>query len=85
MTTPWQVQDAKQHFSELLRASHSQPQVVTRHGREVAVVVDIEEYRRLTGNRLEFSEFLRHGPTFDELDLERNPELTRTVDRAPDA
>lgn len=85
MTARWQVQDAKQHFSELLRASHAQPQVVTRHGREVAVVVDIEEYRRLTGTTLDFVDFLRRGPSFDVLDLERNRELTRTVDLSSDA
>jgi prevent-host-death family protein len=38
----WQVQDAKQRFSELLRTAHAEgPQVVTRHGVEIAVVIDI--------------------------------------------
>ena len=38
----WQVQDAKQRFSELLRCAHAEgPQIITRHGQEVAVVIDI--------------------------------------------
>ncbi len=42
----WQVQDAKQRFSELIRTAHADgPQVVTRHGEEIAVVIDIAEYR----------------------------------------
>ncbi|GAB1688829.1 type II toxin-antitoxin system Phd/YefM family antitoxin [Krasilnikovia sp. M28-CT-15] len=31
----WRVQDAKQRFSEVVRAAESgEPQVVTRHGRD---------------------------------------------------
>ena len=43
----WPLQDAKQRFSEVVRAAEKAPQIVTRHGKEVAVVLDIEEYRRL--------------------------------------
>ncbi len=36
----WQVQEAKQRFSELVRRTLEEgPQVVTRHGEEVVVVV----------------------------------------------
>jgi antitoxin Phd len=44
----WQVQDAKARFSELLAATIKKgPQVVTRRGVETAVLVPIEEWRRL--------------------------------------
>lgn len=44
----WPVQDAKARFSELLDACVSEgPQVVTRRGAETAVLVPIEEWRRL--------------------------------------
>jgi len=44
----WQVQHAKARFSELLDAAIEQgPQIVTRRGVEAAVVVPIEEWRRL--------------------------------------
>jgi antitoxin Phd len=44
----WRVQDAKARFSEFLEASlRERPQVVTRSGVEVAVLVPIEEWRRL--------------------------------------
>jgi antitoxin Phd len=44
----WQVQDAKARFSEFLDASlRDGPQVVTRRGVEAAVLVPIEEWRRL--------------------------------------
>jgi prevent-host-death family protein len=46
--TVWPVQDAKARFSELLdTAQREGPQVVTRRGREAAVLVPIEQWRRL--------------------------------------
>jgi prevent-host-death family protein len=79
----WQVQDAKQRLSELLRAAQSEgPQVVTRHGEEIAVVIDVEEYRHLKGETTEFKDYLRAGPGFDELDLARAADLPRATDWA---
>lgn len=44
----WQVQDAKARFSEFLDASLKEgPQIVTRRGVEAAVLVPIDEWRRL--------------------------------------
>lgn len=44
----WQVQDAKARFSEFLEASLKEgPQVVTRRGVEAAVLVPVDEWRRL--------------------------------------
>jgi prevent-host-death family protein len=67
----WQVQEAKQRFSEVLRHAGAEgPQFVTRHGEEVAVVLDIRDYRRLRGQDLEFRDFLLAGPESDELAAE---------------
>ena len=46
--TVWPVQDAKARFSELLDACQREgPQVVSRRGTETAVLVPIEQWRRL--------------------------------------
>ena len=46
------MQDAKAHFSELVRRVETEgPQHVTVHGREAVVVVSAEEFRRLKGER----------------------------------
>lgn len=80
----WQVQEAKQRLSEVLRAAETGvPQVISRHGQEVAVVIDIATYRGLAGVEIELVDFLRHGPSFDDLDLERSPELTREISFEP--
>ena len=79
----WQVQDAKQRFSELIRTARTDgPQVVTRHGEEIAVVIDIADYRHLTGETAEFKDYLQSGPDFDDLDLARSDEHPRTIDWA---
>ena len=54
----WQLQEAKQRFSELIRSVEADgPQFVTKHGEEVAVVVGIAEYRRSSGGE-DFKIFL---------------------------
>jgi len=61
----WQVQEAKARFSELLETSLKDgPQIVTRRGVEAAVLVPIEEWRRLQQ---------RSQPTLKELLLGEGP------------
>ena len=81
----WQLQDAKQQFSRVVDAARATgPQIVTRHGREVAVLLSIEEYRRLRGADL--TDPLTAGPRDDDfaqiLDAiveERREDSTRAV------
>ena len=93
MTSPipdhWQIQEAKQRFSEMIRAVTTEgPQVITRHGEDVAVVVDIGEYRRLTRPAADLASILLGGPKLDdsaadvfaEIEAERKAEFGRMVD-----
>jgi prevent-host-death family protein len=64
---PWQVQEAKQRFSELLRKAREEgPQAVTKHGEEVAFVIDAAYYHQLTGVAVDFKDYLLHGPKDDD-------------------
>jgi prevent-host-death family protein len=82
----WPVQDAKQRFSELIRTAHEDgPQVVTRHGEEIAVVIDIADYRHLKGETTEFKDYLRAGPAFDDLNLSRLADHPRSINLADEA
>ena len=48
MSRKWPVQDAKSKFSELLDTTLAEgPQIVTKRGVETAVLVPIEEWRKL--------------------------------------
>jgi antitoxin Phd len=82
----WQVQEAKQRFSELIRAAHADgPQIVSRHGEEVAVVIDIADYHRLQGRTTDFKDYLRAGQPFEDLDLSRSTEHPRSIDLVNEA
>jgi prevent-host-death family protein len=79
----WQVQEAKQRFSELIRTAQIDgPQIVTRHGEAIAVVVEISEFRHLQGQTAEFKDYLRAGPDFGELELSRPAGGLRDLDWA---
>lgn len=83
----WQIQEAKQRFSEVLRRVTSDgPQAVTRHGQEIAVILDMVEYRRLTGHRVrdDLLDFITSAPDLDDLDLSRDQQPARSVDLAAD-
>lgn len=74
----WQVQDAKARFSEFLDATIKKgPQVVTRRGVETAVMVPIEEWKRLqAAARPSLKELLLGpGPRFDDLVAPRRRKL----------
>jgi antitoxin Phd len=59
----WQLQDAKARFSEFLDAALTDgPQVVTRRGVEAAVLVPIEEWRRMQDVRRPNLKELLLGP-----------------------
>lgn len=77
----WQLQEAKQRFSEVVRQAEANgPQIVTRHGQEVVVVLSADEYRRLQSGRPDFKEFLMAAPRLDVLDIRRDPTSARIVD-----
>ena len=79
--TLWQVQEAKQKFSALVqRALDEGPQIVTRRGEEVVVVLSAREYRRLTGGATDFKAFLLAAPDLDRLELRRVGDPARTVE-----
>ena len=48
MSRKWPVQDAKMRFSELLDTALAEgPQIVTKRGVEAAVLLPIEQWRRM--------------------------------------
>jgi prevent-host-death family protein len=52
MRRSWQLQEAKNHLSEVVDLALSQgPQTVTRHGKEVVVIVDKQEFERRRSGR----------------------------------
>jgi antitoxin Phd len=75
----WQLQEAKNKFSQVLNeALIDGPQIVTRHGVEVVVILSYDQYRQLTVPRQRLSEFFRRSPLAEtELDLRRDSSSIR--------
>ena len=65
----WQLQDAKSRFSEFLNAVLKEGrQIVTRRGVEAAVLVPMEEWRRMqSASRPGIKELLLSGPRFNTI------------------
>ena len=79
--TKWQVYEAKRKFSELIELAQSEgPQVITRHGKDRAVVLSMAEYRKLEAAKPDFKEFLLSGPKVDDFDIERSRDVGREVE-----
>ena len=78
----WQLQDAKNRLSELVRkAREDGPQVITLRGRDAVVVVSANEFGKLLRPRGTLIDFLRKSPLAGvSLDLARSTDTGRRVD-----
>ena len=82
MEKNWQLQDAKNRFSELVeKAIHLGPQTVTKRGVKAVVVLSFDEYKKLTQPKSDLVDFFKNSPLHDiELDLERDKDLPREIE-----
>ena len=78
-TKVWQLQDAKNRFSEVINKALAEgPQVVTRRGEEVAVILSTDEYNRLKKSKSSLREFFRESPLVGvDLQVERDQSYPR--------
>ena len=78
----WQLQDAKNRLSELVRKAREEgPQVITLRGRDAVVVVSANEFGKLSRPRGSLVDFFRKSPLAGvNLDLNRSTDAGRRVD-----
>ncbi|BDD87685.1 type II toxin-antitoxin system Phd/YefM family antitoxin [Desulfofustis limnaeus] len=78
----WQLQEAKNKFSQLVSCAQQEgPQVVTKHGREAVVVLSYEDYRKIVAKGESLLQFMKRSPLADvELDLARSRDTGRDVE-----
>jgi len=81
----WQMQEAKAKFADVVRQAAAEgPQIVTYRGADTAVVLSIDEYRRLEAKRPSFVDYLLSGPKLDDetVDLinQRSTDMGRDID-----
>jgi len=70
----WQLQEAKNKLSRVVdNAMQDGPQIITKRGVEVAVVISFADYQRLVAKRGKLSAFFRESPLVGSgLDLSRD-------------
>lgn len=74
MARVWQLQEAKNKFSEVVEEALTQgPQVITKRGVEAVIVLSYAEYRKLMRTQQKLSLFFRESPLVEEnLDVQRD-------------
>jgi prevent-host-death family protein len=82
MMEQWQLQDAKNRFSEVVqKALKHGPQLITRRGIKTAVIMSIEEYQKLTKPKTDIVDFFHKSPLKNiGIDLTRDKDAGREVD-----
>ena len=78
----WQVNQARNHLSEVLDQAESQgPQIITHHGKERAVVLSMDSYSSLKAkHKPDFITYLLSGPKFNDFDIERDSDTGREIE-----
>jgi len=75
----WQLQEAKSRFSEMVERTLSEgPQMVTRRGQDVVVVLSALDYRRMSGVP-SLLKTLLGAPRGEPLEIERIREPIRDL------
>ncbi|MDR2942110.1 MAG: type II toxin-antitoxin system prevent-host-death family antitoxin [Treponema sp.] len=77
----WQLQEAKAMFSEVVKEAGLKPQIITVRGKEKAVIISFEEYKKLSSPKQTLFNFIQNSPLRDmELELPlRRAEKMREV------
>ena len=78
----WQLQDAKNRFSEVVQKAIEQgPQIITRRGVKTVVIMSVEDYQQLTQPKVNIVDFFRKSPLKDAMiDLTRDEDIGREID-----
>lgn len=78
----WQLQEAKNKLSQVVKEARSSgPQVITVHGEDAAVVLSMDEYRRLTQKKESLAEFFMNSPLHNSgLEIERDQDFGRDIE-----
>jgi antitoxin Phd len=81
MENVWQLQEAKNKFSNLVeKAQHEGPQFVTKHGKESVVVLSVEDYQKIARPQSSLLEFFQGSPLAGvSLKIKRDKSFSRDI------
>lgn len=78
----WKLQDAKNHFSEVVECAMNEgPQEVTKRGEHAVVILSFAMYQDLIKPKKDLVSFFRDSPLCGvDLDLERQKDTPREIE-----
>lgn len=78
----WQLQEAKNKLSQVVKeARRSGPQIITVRGEAAAVVLSMDEYRRLTQQKDNLADFFMNSPLRNSgVEIERDQDFGRDIE-----
>ena len=78
----WPLAKAKAHLTELVDAALAgTPQVITRHGEDVVIVIATKQYLQTVGRNESLAQFFARSPLVGvDLAIDRNRSGARKVD-----
>ena len=77
----WQLHEAKNKLSNLVEiAMNGKIQIITKRGKDAAIIIGIKEYKKLKGQKSNLKEFLLSSPQIDDFEVTRHKAKSREVD-----
>jgi antitoxin Phd len=77
----WQLQKAKAHLSDVVRQCNFEPQIISLRGVNTAVMINYEEYKKLSGPKKNIVSFLRSSPLCGlDIEFERDKSPIRDIE-----
>jgi prevent-host-death family protein len=75
------LQEAKNKFSNLVEIVKNEgPQLITKNGKDAAVILSADEYRKLIKPKFNLVEFIQQSPLKGvKIDIARNKTLSKNI------
>ncbi len=77
----WQLQEAKAKFSELVKLTRYEPQIVSIRGKEEVIILSVKEYNYLKGDKPSLTELMQQSPLKNyDIDFFRDSSPARNIE-----
>lgn len=77
----WRIYEARRRLDTVIdRALAEGPQIITCHGIDRAIVLSIDKYRKLAGDKQNFKSFLMSIPVMEGVEFEGSKDAGREID-----
>ena len=79
----WQLQEAKNKFSQVVQYARKEPQIITLRNKETVAIISIEDYRKLypQKNKPSLLNVMQNSPWENiELDVSRSKDTGRDIE-----